>query len=175
MRPFIQFASPLVAALLLLPTGTRGQQGKDAVAGKQGAIRVVNEKGKATTLTAEQLAKMPRLKVTAKDRDDKDATFEGVAVVELLKAGEVALGKQLRGPLVANCLVVFSLPEVDPALTDNVVILADRKDGKMLDDKEGPFRIVVPRDKLHMRWVRQVTGLSVQAVQGTSTGSKDGK
>src|SRR5262249_10317164 len=86
-------------------------------------------------------------------------------------AGKVTLGKGLKGPLLANALlaegadgyrVVFSLPEVDPAVTDKVVVVADRKDGKPLDDKEGVFRLIVPHDKLGMRWVRQLSRLSVR-------------
>jgi hypothetical protein len=94
-------------------------------------------------------------------------------VAQLLKAADVMLGKQFKGALVANYLLVeaadgycavFSLPVVDTDMTDNVVLLADHKDGKLLDAKEGPLRLIVPRDKLFMRGVRQVTTLRVQTV-----------
>jgi hypothetical protein len=55
--------------------------------------------------------------------------------------------------------VVFALPEVDPAFALREIILADRRDRKPLDTKEGPFRIVAPGDKKAARWVRQVTEL----------------
>ena len=57
--------------------------------------------------------------------------------------------------------VVFALPELDPAFTDRVILLADRADGHPLDNKEGPFHIVVPGEKRMARWVRQVTSLKV--------------
>ncbi len=57
---------------------------------------------------------------------------------------------------------VFALPELDPAYTDKIVMLVDKRDGKLLDAKEGPLRIVVPDEKRHARWVRMVTGLVVK-------------
>jgi hypothetical protein len=39
--------------------------------------------------------------------------------------------------------------------------LADRRDGKPLDNHEGPLRFVVPGDKRHARWIRGVTMLEV--------------
>jgi hypothetical protein len=45
------------------------------------------------------------------------------------------------------------------------IILADKWDSKLLDAKEGPFRIVAPGDKRAARWVRQVTALKLIAVK----------
>jgi hypothetical protein len=59
--------------------------------------------------------------------------------------------------------VLFALPEIDPAFTDKRVVLAFLKDGKPLDAKEGPYRIVVPDEKRMARWVRQVTTLKIVA------------
>jgi hypothetical protein len=58
-----------------------------------------------------------------------------------------------------------TLPEIDSAFTDKPIILAFLKDGKSLDDKEGPYRIVIPDEKRMARWVRQVTALKVVDVQ----------
>ena len=57
---------------------------------------------------------------------------------------------------------VFALPEIDPAFTDRVIILADRRDRMRLTDKEGPWQIVVPGEKRQARWVRQVVALTVR-------------
>jgi len=57
--------------------------------------------------------------------------------------------------------VAFALAELDSAFTSSKAILADKRDGKPLSVKEGPFRIVVPSDKRPARWVRQVTALRV--------------
>ena len=46
----------------------------------------------------------------------------------------------------------FSLAELDPEMTDRVVLLADTKDGQPLSPREGPFRIIVPGEKRPARW-----------------------
>ena len=42
-----------------------------------------------------------------------------------------------------------------------VVLLADRLDGKPLAKGAGPYRLVVPGDKRPVRWVKQVVRVSV--------------
>ena len=56
----------------------------------------------------------------------------------------------------------FSLAELDPEMTDRVVLLADTKDGQPLSPREGPFRIIVPGEKRPARWVRKVRALTVR-------------
>jgi hypothetical protein len=61
---------------------------------------------------------------------------------------------------------VFALAELDPGFRDAEVILADRHDGKVLDAKEGPFRIIVAGEKRPARWVREVTSIDVLRAPG---------
>jgi hypothetical protein len=126
---------------------------------------------KPLKFTAADLAGLPRQTVRAKDHSGKESLFEGVSLSEVLVAAGVKLGNELRGPALANYVlveaadgyrVVFALPELDPASTDRVILLADRRDGQPLDAKEGPFRIVVPNEKRHSRWVRQVAVLTLK-------------
>jgi len=56
---------------------------------------------------------------------------------------------------------VFALPELDPAFSDRIILLADRRDGKLLAGKEGPLRVIVPGEKRHARWIRQVIALKM--------------
>ena len=107
----------------------------------------------------------------AKDHDGKESTFEGVPLVEVLKSAGVKFGQDLRGKALATYLlveaadeyrVVFALPELDPASTDRVILLADRRDEKLLNQREGPLRIVVPDEKRQSRWVRQVVSLKLK-------------
>jgi hypothetical protein len=88
----------------------------------------------------------------------------------VLKAAGVQFGQDLRGPALATYLVVeaadgyravFALPELDPAFTDCIILLADRREGKPLGGTEGPLRVIVPGEKRHARWVRQVIALKV--------------
>jgi len=134
-------------------------------------LRVEGENPGTLELTASALARLPHRTVKAKDHDGRESTFEGVPLVEVLKAAGVKFGNDLRGKALATYLlveaadgyrVVFALPELDPASTDRVVVLADRRDGKPLDGKEGPLRIVVPDEKRHSRWVRQVISLKLR-------------
>jgi hypothetical protein len=57
--------------------------------------------------------------------------------------------------------VVFALPEIDSAFTEKQIVLAFLKNGKPLDEKEGPYRIVMPDEKRMARWIRQVTTLKI--------------
>jgi DMSO/TMAO reductase YedYZ molybdopterin-dependent catalytic subunit len=124
-------------------------------------------------LTRQDLAAMPRRTVMAKDRDGQEARFEGVLVGEILNRAGAKLGDRLRGDAHAAYLlvqaadgyrVVFALPELDDAYTDRLVLLADTRDGKPLADPEGPFRVIVPGEKKHARWIRQVRRLVVRRV-----------
>jgi hypothetical protein len=117
---------------------------------------------------------LPRRSVRAKDHSGKESEFEGVPLVEALKQAGVKFGEGLRGKNLELYLVVeaadgyravYALPEVDPAYTDKTILLADKRDGKAMDAKEGPLRIVVPDEKRHARWVRQVTGLVIKRAQ----------
>jgi hypothetical protein len=149
-----------------------------------GTLSITNESGKTTTLSPEDFAKLPRQTLKAKDHSGASVTYEGVSLAEILRGAGVTLGKDLRGPLMANCLlveaadgyrVVFALPEIDPANTDNIVLVADRKDGKPLDRRDGAYKLVVPADRRQARWVRQVTQFSIQRVGGTGRGTGQGR
>jgi hypothetical protein len=61
---------------------------------------------------------------------------------------------------------VFALAEIDPSTTAQVILVADRKDGKPLATADGPYRLIVPKDKIHSRWVKQVTKITVQSAAG---------
>jgi DMSO/TMAO reductase YedYZ molybdopterin-dependent catalytic subunit len=134
-------------------------------------LEVVNESGRAFTFTAADLAKLPQRELTAKDHSGDEGTYGGVLIAEVLKKADVSLGERLRGKLLVNHLlveasdkyrVIFSLPEIDPDWTDNVVLLATSRDGKPLDANHGPLQVIVPGDKRHSRWVKHVVSLSVR-------------
>lgn len=136
-------------------------------------VQVVDAAGHSTTVTAAQIASAPHVTVDVKDHDTP-AQFEGVPLAALLSSAGIQLGDKLRGPRMTEVLlveaadgykVVFALAELDPAFATREIILADKRDGKLLDAKEGPLRIVAPGDKRPARWVRQVTVLRLTAVK----------
>jgi DMSO/TMAO reductase YedYZ molybdopterin-dependent catalytic subunit len=139
-------------------------------AGSAVQVQVTGEVARPLTFSADDLAKLPRQTVKAKAHDGAESQYDGVALVELLAKAGVPAGKELRGKAMALYVVVeasddyravFALPELDPAYSDRVILLADSRDGRPLSAKEGPLQIVVPGEKKHARWVRQVIRLRV--------------
>jgi hypothetical protein len=129
------------------------------------AITVVDEAGKTHSFSADDFAKFPRKKTTIQDRDGMQHEYEGTILSNVIESAGVELGNKLRGPrlllyLVAeaqdNYRVVFTLSEIDPTNTDSLFLLADRRDGQPLPAAEGPYRLVIPGEKRHARWIRQV-------------------
>jgi hypothetical protein len=57
--------------------------------------------------------------------------------------------------------VVYALADFDPSITNSAIILADKRDGKLLDRDEKPLRILVPQDKRPARSVRLVEEIEV--------------
>jgi DMSO/TMAO reductase YedYZ molybdopterin-dependent catalytic subunit len=121
------------------------------------------------TLTADDLAKMPRATVRTTN-NGMETVYEGVWLHEVLKRAGVPQGSELRGKALAGYVlaeaqdgyqVLFSLAELDPAFIDNEILLADTANGKPLFGAQGRFRLVVPKDKPGARSIRMLTKLEV--------------
>jgi len=133
------------------------------------AITVIDEAGKTHDVAATDISRMPRQKIKTKDRQT-EVEFEGVMLVDLLKSQGVAFGNDLRGARAATVAVCeaadgyrvpLALLEFDPETNEKMVLIVDRRDGKPLDEKEGPFRLVIPGEKRPIRWVRMVQTIRV--------------
>lgn len=136
-------------------------------------LSVGGEVERPQKLSIADLAKLPRRTARAKDHNGKESVYEGVVLIDILRLAGVPFGEGLRGKKLSLCLIVeaadgyravFALPELDPAFTDRVIILADRKDGNYLSTTEGPLRVVVPDEKRQARWVRQVTSFIIRQI-----------
>lgn len=145
----------------------------DAAVVQSQQLTIQIETGKQIVLTRADIEALPRSKVTT-GASDASTTFEGVTLNAVLGKAGVNLGESMKGKRLASCLlveaadgyrVVIALPETDPAFTDKQIVLAFLKNGKPLDAKEGPYRIVIPEEKRMARWVRQVTTLKIVDVQ----------
>jgi hypothetical protein len=156
------FLSSLLLTLMLQSAVVRSQQ-----------LIIQADTGKQTQLTRADVEALPRVKVTG-GGSGRSAIFEGASLKAVLERGGVEFGEALKGKRLASCLlveaadgyrVVIALPEIDTAFTDKQTVLAFLKDGSPLDDKEGPYRIVIPDEKRMARWVRQVTALKIVNVQ----------
>ncbi|MGH8173307.1 MAG: molybdopterin-dependent oxidoreductase [Rhodanobacteraceae bacterium] len=140
-----------------------------AVANTGTQLDVGGEVATPLHLSAVDLARLPHVQVHAK-LHDVEADWDGVPLVELLRAAGAPLGDKLRGPNLAlyvrivaadKYVAVYSLAELDSGIGGAQVILADRRDGKPLDAEEGPLRIIAPGDKRPARSVRQVRSIDV--------------
>jgi DMSO/TMAO reductase YedYZ molybdopterin-dependent catalytic subunit len=138
------------------------------------ALRVIGEVPTHLDLSTGDIAAFQRQTIRVTDEKGAPAEYAGVPVAEILQKAGAPLGKDLKGPnmtlgVVARAAdgytVLFSLTEFDPNFSDRVIVLADRRDGKPLDSREGPLRFVVPGDKRHARWIRGVTTLEVIRVR----------
>jgi hypothetical protein len=122
-------------------------------------------------ISAATLQGLPRQTISATDEHGNTAQYSGVALRDVLTQQGVPTGEALRGPVMTRVVVVdaadgyrvvFSLSELDPGMTDRVVLIADERDGTPLSAHEGPFRIIVPGEKRGARWIRQVTSVDVE-------------
>jgi hypothetical protein len=134
-------------------------------------LRVTGPTGQAIQLSARDLDAMPRQSATVTDDKGNHAVYEGTPIIEILRRVGTPTGHDMRGKQMSLYMLVtasdgyhavFALAELDPGFNERHVLLADRRDGKDLSSVEGPFRIVVPDEKRHARWVRYVTSLSVK-------------
>jgi hypothetical protein len=137
------------------------------------ALKVVDADGHSNTVSAAQIAGLPHVSLDTNEHETP-VHYDGVPLAAVLSLTGIQLGDSLRGPKMAQVLVaeasdgykvVFALAELDPVFATREVILADKRDGKPLDSKQGPLRIVAPGDKRPARWIREVTTLRVVAVQ----------
>jgi DMSO/TMAO reductase YedYZ molybdopterin-dependent catalytic subunit len=122
------------------------------------------------SLTADDLAKMPRETATVPAADGSKIVYEGVTLLAVLQKAGAPFGKQLRGKVLSTYVlakaadgyqVIFTLGELDPDFGNETILLADKRDGKPLGDKQGPFRLVCPNDHEGARSVRMLQTLEV--------------
>lgn len=166
-RPMLRRLCGITTLLLVCAISVFAQQTAPA---SDFVLTVGGEVEKPLKLSLSDLLKFPRRSVQAKDHDGKEHRYEGIELREILRQAGVKQGKELRGKALAlfllveaadNYQAVFALPELDPEYTDRVVLLVDKQDSQPLSSAHGPFRIVVPDEKIFARWVRQVKSLTI--------------
>jgi hypothetical protein len=109
-------------------------------------LQIINAEGRSTSISAAQIANSPHFTVEVHDQD-APARFEGVPVSTLLTMAGIQLGDTMRGPRMAEAIlveaddgykVVFAVAEFDPAFAAREIILADKRDRKTLDGQRRP-------------------------------------
>jgi DMSO/TMAO reductase YedYZ molybdopterin-dependent catalytic subunit len=151
-----------------------GEAGEPAVPAIDVQWRIHGAVEQPLRFHAPDLAALPRQTLRVQDHDGRESMFEGVALLELLQRAGVPLGKDLRGDRMLTYIVVggadgyrvvLALPEIDPAFSDRLILLADRRDQQPLSPREGPLRLMVPGDTRQARWVRQVTAVTIHRAE----------
>ena len=160
-------------ALLLLFAGSTAAIAQTPPATAQ--LKIGGAVSTPLTLTVAELKTMPRttLHVT-NTHEKKTETYEGVLLEELLRRAGAPQGEKLRGPLMTSYViaeaedgyrVVFALAELDSAFLDSQILVADTLDGAPIGPKQGPLRLVAPREKRPARWVRMLKSITVVTPQ----------
>jgi hypothetical protein len=134
------------------------------------AVTVTGDIAAPLTLTADDLAKMPRDTATIPDPSGNKIVYEGVALKEILAKAGTPQGKALRGPALTTYViakakdgyeVMFTLGEVAPEFGNQSILVADKRDGKPMAGNQGPFRLVCTNDKEGARSVRMLETIEV--------------
>ena len=142
--------------------------GQDA-APEPSVLRVEGAGPTPLTLTAEDLAKMPR--ATASVESDGDTnTYEGVLLYDILVKAGWQFGHGMMGKAAPACIVltakdgfkaVFALAEIDPQFSGVKVLVADKENGLPLPNKYRPFRVISPQDKMRARSIYSLIKVEV--------------
>ncbi len=153
-----------------------------AATAEEASLSVIDASGHEHSLAASALADLPRQKVRVKVHE-ADAEFAGPLLRDVLARGGVKFGDELKGRRAATIAVLeatdgyriaLSLHDIDPATTDTVAILADRRDGQPLGVEEGPYRLIVPGDKRPIRWIRMIRSIRIVNLNDAPPQSLDG-
>jgi hypothetical protein len=127
-----------------------------------------------TTITRATFADMRQVVVMAKAQDEKVHRYSGVSLANILNKAGLAPDDSTHRKMVNTYVVItaadgskamYTLAEIDPLFANRSIILADREDKKPLSAEDGPFQIIVPGEKLHARWLRQVSGIQVVQIK----------
>jgi DMSO/TMAO reductase YedYZ molybdopterin-dependent catalytic subunit len=156
--------------ILCLPVLVLAAFAQDATSAAPAVLTIGGDIPAPLKLKAEDLAKMPRQTIVLTETDGSKTEYEGVPLVEILKRAGAPVGKDLRGDALASYVlakahdgyqVLYSLAEIDPALTEGRFIVADKRDSKPLFGYQGPFRIVAGGDKAGARSVRMLEEIDI--------------
>ncbi len=125
--------------------------------------------GQTVTVSKTELAALPHVGFTF-DAHGQKHVYEGVPLLDLLAKVGTPTSKALGGKALAMAVrttsadgyqVVFGLGELDPGTRSNRIIVADRADGAVLTDKDGPFKLVVEGDLRPARGARMLISVEV--------------
>jgi DMSO/TMAO reductase YedYZ molybdopterin-dependent catalytic subunit len=161
----------MVVFIALLPFSAAAQSAADTVS----ILSISGDVPSPIKFTRAQLRAFPIKIVKALDHGKEPHEFAGVELYRLLDTAGIHFSDSLRGKTHASKCVIaraadgytatFSMIELDPTFTDRTAIIAFQRDGAPLPENEAPLRIIVPEEKRHARWVRQLQSLIVKTIE----------
>jgi molybdate transport system substrate-binding protein len=133
-----------------------------------------------TTLTVADLQKLPATTVTATLRTDKGTvgvySYTGVLLNTIVQNAVPLTNPSFKNDILRQFVTVgaidgyqvtISMAEISPQFGHEKIILAYKRDGKLLGADEGAVRLIVPGDTLAGRWVPNVNSVVVGTPLGT--------
>jgi hypothetical protein len=142
-----------------------------AAAADAQTVAVTGLAGQKLALTAADIAALPHQPVTLQLEGGRSESCDGVPLSGVLAKAGAPQGKALRGPELADVVIVgaadgyriaLALAETDPLMRPNAtVFLADRCNGGPMAAPEGPFRLIVLGEGRPARSARQVNAITV--------------
>jgi Oxidoreductase molybdopterin binding domain len=133
-------------------------------------LEVLVGAGPGRALTQDQLAQLAPEQVEFGTHETERASYSCAALTRILGAVDVPSGAALRGTQLRRIALVeaadaytvaFSLGELDEALGNTRAFLCWAKNGRPLDEQEGPLRLIIPGDTRAARSVRQVVRIRI--------------
>lgn len=145
-----------------------------SVSGFAQSVTIGGEVEKPYQLTPEAFKGMKQVTVKGTGHDGKPHDYSGVLLNDIITQAGGLPNNQLRGKSLAKYLLikaadgyraVIALAEINPEFNDKNIILANKIDGKTLEEKTGPYQLVIPGEKKWGRWVRQVNEIDLQTAK----------
>jgi hypothetical protein len=165
----------LASASIVIQAQNTPAQAPTGSPGDQATLRLSVTPNHFETLNAADFSALPHKTITFYNVHTKaDETYSGVPLSQLLASFGVPTGDKLRGKAMSDYIVatgsdgykvVLSIAETDPAFHPGDVIIADSMDGKPIDAKDGPFRLVVTEDKRPARSVHNLVSIELRTAE----------
>jgi hypothetical protein len=178
----------LVAAVLLAAPVVRAQMHNDHQAPHEGHDEAMPMKapvppshqvavtfqGKTTTLTVEDLLKMPQVTVHVHNAHrNVDEDYAGPLLSEVLAKGGLVASPETQPMILHSTIiatgtdkyfVLYSAAEVEPAFSTGKVIVAVTKSNGLPDTEGGAIQLVNTTDAKPARWIHGLMQLNVMSM-----------
>ena len=172
----VPLKAPLPARVSLALSTDSGPESSAPVSDQPSVPDQLSILGTTTeTLTPAQLAALPHTALTVENgHTHKSETYSGVPLIDLLAKAGAPIGADVKGKALSMYVVatgsdsykaVLALAEAEPDFHPGVILVADQLDGKPLDAKEGPFKLVVGEDQRPARSVHNLVKIELKQAE----------